>query len=78
MTRLPEGPSDPLQRIAWLRELELLIDQEYDSSYFQARMQQQIQHAIGLGIHSRKSIMHRTRRENERRGRVIRWGDGLR
>jgi hypothetical protein len=41
------------------------------------RLHGQLEEVLALGLHSRKRVLAWTRQENERRGRVVRWGDSL-
>lgn len=74
--------SDPLERIAWLRqERERIlaeIDEEFAKSYFRARLQGQIEQAIEIGPYSKKVVLKMTRQQNALRGTQIRWRDGYR
>lgn len=74
------APADPIERLMWLsgaREaFEQQLQAEFQRSYFDARRTGRLDTALALGLHSRKRIMAYTRHENERRGRMLKWGDG--
>lgn len=76
-----EAPDDPIQRIVWLsgvrEQVDKELDAQYGQAYYDARLTGRIQAALGLRVHSTKRVLAFTRRENERRGRQIKWGDGL-
>jgi uncharacterized membrane protein len=76
-----DAPDDALQRIIWLADLEDLVRDEIDLqlqvAYFDARLQGRLEIALEIAPHGRKTLLAMTRRENEARGRQIRWGDGL-
>lgn len=78
---LTAAPRDPIARIHWLtawkEEMETQLLDAYANAYFEARKQGRIEEALAKGPHSRKQTLALTRRENERRGRQIRWGDGI-
>jgi hypothetical protein len=77
---LADQPTDSLQRIVWLAELQDLvldeIDAELQQAYFDARLQGRMAVALELAPHGRKTFLAMTRHENEVRGRMVRWGDG--
>jgi hypothetical protein len=72
-------PDDAVTRLAWLADRRstfmALIEQEFQQTYFEARLTGRLDAAVSLGLHSRNSILKRTRNENEARGRMMRWGD---
>lgn len=76
-----DAPEDALRRIFWLGELAKLVDAEIDEqlqqAYFQARIEGRALAAIELAPHNKRDFIAMTRRENERRGRLVRWGDKL-
>lgn len=77
---LDQAPETPVERIAWLggvlRAVRAELETEFQEAYFQARIQGMFDHAIALRLHSRKRALAWTRRANEERGRIIKWGDG--
>lgn len=81
LLNLTEAPKDPIERILWLsgvREQALSeLDAAFAEAYFEARLQQRLDTAISAGPYARKRVLAYTRHENQRRGRAIRWGDGL-
>lgn len=74
------APSDPIERLIWLggaREaFEQQITTEWQQAYFDARLSGRFQAALDLALHSRKRALAYTRTANERRGRMLKWGDG--
>lgn len=74
------APADPIARLIWLsgvmEEAKAELSREYQRTYFEARSQGMLSTAVGLGIHSRKTVLALTRHENNRLGRIIRrWDD---
>jgi hypothetical protein len=76
-----EAPRDPLERLLWLSGARAAFDAavtaEWSKAYFDARLQGRFDAALDFRLHSRKRAVAFTRAENERRGRAMRWGDGL-
>ena len=76
-----EAPESPIERLVWLSGVREAVDKELDSAYgkayYDARLTGRMHEALNLHIHSYKRAIAYTRRENERRGRQIKWGDGL-
>lgn len=79
MVDFTDAPDDTIERLMWLSGVKEAVDRELDAqwsrAYFEARLQGQFDAALDLGYHSHKKVMAYTRGENERRGRLIRWGD---
>ena len=79
--RLDDAPESPIERLMWLsgvmEEVKTELDAEFSRAYYEARLQRQFEPALSLGLHSRKKALSFTRRENEKRGRQVRWSDGL-
>lgn len=79
---LSAAPEDPIERLLWLSgvmdQVKSELDPAWREAYFEARLSGRIETALDLGLHSRKRIMAWTRAGNEGKGRLIRWGDGLR
>lgn len=77
---LSEAPADPIERIMWLSGVAEAVTRELDAefaeAYFNARLQRRLASAIEVGPHSRKRVLAYTRAENDRRARIVRWGDG--
>lgn len=75
-----DAPEDALERLVWLNGVLEQVHKEltplWQRAYFDARFTGRLDEAEALGYHSHKRIMAYTRAENERRGRMIRWGDG--
>jgi hypothetical protein len=76
---LRAAPTDAIERLLWLGGvLDAVHDEmepEWQDAYFEARLQGRLDQAEALGLHSHKRVMAYTRAGNERRGRLIRWGD---
>jgi hypothetical protein len=72
-----DAPDDPLERIVWLDELRKdfldTIDTHLQPAYFECRQQNRLDAAVAMGPHGKKVALAMTRRENEKRGRQIRW-----
>lgn len=77
---LSQAPTDPIERVAWLAGVHEAVakelDQAFAESYFEARLTGRLEAAISAGPYARKRVLAYTRRENQRRGRSIRWNDG--
>jgi hypothetical protein len=78
---LQDAPESPIERLMWLsgvmEEVKEELDAEFRRAYYEARLQKQLEPALALGLHSRKRILAYTRAENEKRGRTVRWQDGV-
>lgn len=76
---LSDAPDEPLRRLMWLSGVKYRVRQELDAEYqriyFTLRMEGRLDDALDYAEHSNKAIMAFTRRENEARGRQVRWGD---
>lgn len=76
-----EAPTDPLERLIWLSGVQAVVDRElraeYEAAYFTLRLERRLEAAMALRLHSKKRILAMTRAENQRRGRQVRWGDGV-
>ena len=70
---------DAIERLLWLsgvrEQVARELESEWQRAYFTARLEQRLDAAENLRLHSHKRIMGWTRAENEARGRGIRWGD---
>lgn len=81
MLDLSQAPSDPVARVMWLSGVKARVNAELDDAfgdaYFTARLQGQLENAISAGPYARKRVLAYTRHENERRGRTVKWNDGL-
>lgn len=79
--RLEAAPTDAVQRIIWLDSVMEVVQSELDdayaAAYFEARIQRRFTDALRHGRMSKKRALALTRRQNERTGRSVRWGDGL-
>lgn len=77
--RLDDAPTDPIQRLWWLsgvrEQVAKELDEEFARTYFNARLQGNLEAAIKAGPFARKRVLAFTRAENQRQGRVVRWGD---
>lgn len=78
---LEDAPHDPIRRLAWLGgvmdAVRSELDEAFADAYYDARLQRRFESALGLGLHSTKRALAFTRAVNEKRGRSVRWGDGL-
>ena len=78
---LESCPHDPIEAIMWLDGVQAQVRDElelaYAKAYYEARIQGRFPAALDTGRASRKRALALTRAENERRGRTVRWGDGL-
>jgi hypothetical protein len=76
---LAGAPKDSIKRLLWLsgvrEQVARELDSEWQRAYFQARLEQRLDAAENLRLHSHKRVMAWTRAENELRGRGVRWGD---
>jgi len=76
---LTDMPDDAIERLLWLGGVEEQVtaelEPEWQDAYFDARLQGRLDQAEALALHSHKRVMAYTRAGNERRGRLIRWGD---
>ena len=72
-------PYDALERLLWLsgvmEQVKAEMDVEWQRAYYDARLQQRLDAAEALKLHSHKKVMAFTRAENNARGRGVRWGD---
>lgn len=77
---MQDAPEDPVERIMWLTGVKEQASAELDDAlaeaYYNARLQRQLEAAVAAGPYARKRVLALTRRENEKRGRTVRWGDG--
>lgn len=82
LLNLEQAPDDALKRLLWLsgvaEQAKTELEAAYRLAYYDARLEQRIHPALGLGLHGKKRVLAWTRAENESRGRSVRWGDGLR
>lgn len=80
LLNLEPAPDDPIERIMWLSgvmdQAKVELDQALAASYFEARLQGRLVDAITVGPYARTTVLALTRRENEARGRQVRWRDG--
>ncbi len=78
---LDDAPHDPLEKLLYLsgvnEAVSAELDAAYQSAYFEARLSGRFDAALGLGLHSKKTALRFTRRENVARSRMLRWGDRL-
>lgn len=79
LLNLDAAPSEPLHRLMWLSgvrdQVALELDEEYRRAYFEMRLQNRLDEAFNLGLHSPTRVLAYTRAENESRGRLVRWND---
>lgn len=78
---LDEAPKDPIERVLWLsgvnEQVRKELDDAFAEAYFEARLQRRLDSALAAGPYAKKRVLAYTRHENQRRGRTVRWGDGL-
>lgn len=80
---LTDAPLDPIRKIAWLsgvlEQAKTELDDALAPAYFQARMEgpKRFEAAVRAGPYAMKTALALTRRENRKRGQMVRWGDGL-
>lgn len=78
---LDDAPTDPIERLLWLsgvkEQVQRELDEDFARTYYAARVEGVFEVALGVGLHSKKKALSFTRKENERRGRTVRWNDGL-
>jgi hypothetical protein len=76
---LSEAPDEPLHRLMWLSgvndQVALELDEQFRAAYFELRLQNRLAEAFDLRLHSPTRVLAYTRRENESRGRLVRWND---
>lgn len=81
LLNLDDAPKDPIERLMYLSGVKEQVAAELDAAlgeaYFQARLQQRFEAALAAGPYKLKPALRLTRHENQKRGRSIRWGDGL-
>jgi hypothetical protein len=80
LLNLEQMPTDPIERVMWLsgvkEQVTRELDDQFSEAYFQARLEHRLETAIKAGPFAKKRVLAYTRRENQRRGRTVRWGDG--
>lgn len=81
LLNLDAAPRDPIERLLWLTGVKERAAEELDDAlgraYFEARLERRLDSAIAAGPYAKKRVLALTRRENARRGRPVRWGDGV-
>lgn len=74
-------PDDPLERLLWLDDFRTQVRDEIENAfavaYYDARLQGQFDAALALGLHGKHKALAFTRKVNNSRRRMIRWGDGI-
>lgn len=74
-------PKDPIEQIIWLDGVKEAVakelEQHYEEAYFNARLTQRFAAALQVGRASKKRALAWTRSANEKRGRAVRWNDGV-
>jgi hypothetical protein len=80
LLNLDPAPDDPVERIMWLsgvmKQAKSELDDQLAKAYFDARLQGRLDAAVSAGPYARKTVLAITRRENQSRGRMVRWRDG--
>lgn len=78
---LNDAPEDAIERLLWLsgvkEQAQKELDEAFQQAYYEARLTERFDTALRLRLHSKKRALQMTRRENNSRGRSLRWGDGL-
>jgi 3-methyladenine DNA glycosylase Mpg len=81
LLNLDEAPKDPIERLMYLSGVKEQVNRELEDelaeAYFQARLQRRFEAALAAGPYKLKRALALTRHENQKRGRSIRWNDGL-
>lgn len=81
LLNLTEAPKDPIERLMYLTGVKERATQELEDelakAYFDARLSGRFEAAVLAGPYAKKRVLALTRHENERRGRTVRWNDGL-
>lgn len=81
MVDLSRKPADPILAIQWLslvqEQVNSEIEQAFAEAYFDARLRGQFDQALESGPYGKKRALAMTRRVNNSRARMIRWGDGV-
>lgn len=77
---LTDPPQDPIERLIWLSGAQEAFDNQIEPmwrvAYYEARRSGRLDAALALRFHAQKKVVAYTRAENERTGRMLRWGDG--
>jgi hypothetical protein len=80
MLSLDAAPEDPIERLLWLsgaaEQARSEIEDAFARAYFEARLSGRLDAAVGLGLHSKSTVLRLTRRENNASQRMVRWNDG--
>lgn len=78
---LGDAPHDPIEKLLWLSGVKEATQREleaaYADAYFEARISGRFEAALSLGLHGRKRALAWTRRVNNGRHRMVRWGDRI-
>lgn len=73
-------PADPILALQWLAQMREQVDEEIEEAmaeaYFDARLRGQFDAALAYGPYGKKRALALTRKVNNSRARMIRWGDG--
>lgn len=81
LLNLSDAPKDPIERLMYLSGVKERVNEELEvelsEAYFQARLQHRFEAALAAGPYALKRALRLTRHANQKRGRSIRWGDGL-
>lgn len=81
LLNLDDMPKDPIEAVMWLsgvqEQAKKELDEAFGSAYFEARLQSRLESAVNAGPYARKRALAYSRAENQRRGRAVRWNDGL-
>lgn len=81
LLNLDDCPSDPIEAVMWLsgvrEQVGKELDEAFGAAYFEARLQHRLEAAVTAGPYAKKRALAYTRAENQRRGRAVRWNDGI-
>lgn len=81
LLNLDEAPKDPIERLLYLsgvkEQVAVELEVALSAAYFQARLERRFDAALAAGPYALKRALALTRHENQKRGRSIRWNDGL-
>ena len=69
--------SDIARSLDTLLAAQAEVDAGWRNLYFEARLQGRLEQVVATAPHSLNKALAMTRRENEARGRRVRWADGL-
>lgn len=78
---LHRAPTDPYERMIWLSGVEAAVEHELEAERqrlaYEIRLNGGFDNLLALDLYPRTVLLRWTRRENRRRGNMVRWSDGL-